>query len=112
MRGGGTGWAGNLADKRGRKRTKEQKWGLIKGGIKGLLPSGPDWKGWTKQLKKLVRDKRKPTQIGFQFRLFQTVTLPTVDASPAWTGANIMCQAAVNGGTKDSQGKLIHYYTV
>ena len=38
---------------------------------------------------------------------FPTVTLPTVDASPAWTGANIMCQAAVNGGTKDSQVSVV-----
>jgi len=38
---------------------------------------------------------------------FQTVTLPSVDANPAWTGASIMCQAAVNGGTKDSPVSVI-----
>ena len=34
--------------------------------------------------------------------LLQTVTLPSMEANPAWSGATIMCQAAVNGGTKDS----------
>nr|CAD2200412.1 unnamed protein product [Meloidogyne enterolobii] len=38
---------------------------------------------------------------------FPTVTLPSVDANPAWTGASIMCQAAVNGGTKDSPVSVI-----
>ncbi|KAI1731964.1 ImmunoGlobulin-like Cell adhesion Molecule family [Ditylenchus destructor] len=33
---------------------------------------------------------------------FPTVTLPNVEANPAWTGATIICQAAVGGGTIDS----------
>lgn len=38
---------------------------------------------------------------------FPTVTLPSVEANPAWTGVSIMCQAAVNGGTKDSPVSVI-----
>uniref|UniRef100_A0A914H471 Ig-like domain-containing protein n=1 Tax=Globodera rostochiensis TaxID=31243 RepID=A0A914H471_GLORO len=42
---------------------------------------------------------------------FPTVQLPPVDANPAWTGATIICQAAVNGGTKDSPPSVVevHY---
>jgi hypothetical protein len=39
--------------------------------------------------------------------ILKTVTLPSVDANPAWTGASIMCQAAVNGGTKDSAPSIV-----
>uniref|UniRef100_A0A7E4VXF3 Ig-like domain-containing protein n=1 Tax=Panagrellus redivivus TaxID=6233 RepID=A0A7E4VXF3_PANRE len=31
-----------------------------------------------------------------------TVSLKNIDVNPAWTGATIMCQAAINGGTIDS----------
>ncbi|KAL3095379.1 hypothetical protein niasHS_007478 [Heterodera schachtii] len=35
------------------------------------------------------------------------VELPPVDANPSWTGATIICQAAVNGGTKDSPPSVV-----
>uniref|UniRef100_A0A915EIC0 Ig-like domain-containing protein n=1 Tax=Ditylenchus dipsaci TaxID=166011 RepID=A0A915EIC0_9BILA len=38
---------------------------------------------------------------------FPTVTLPNVEANPLWTGATIICQAAINGGTIDSSPSVV-----